>query len=414
MKERIHKKLLDHCEELIQWYNQKIQHTNVPFYSSYDIRDAGFKIGNVDGNIFPAGFNNICQVDKEHAPDLMQGFLKSHFPKVKKILLLTEDHLKNAYYWENIITIKELLIEAGYQIDVGMLSAEINEGAELESYLGRRIFVERVFSKGAQLQTRLGAPDLVITNNDFSNPYPEIDFSQTLMTPLRELGWYQRKKYSYFENYNKYALEFAQIIDEDPWLFQVQTIQFDQFDVGDEASRELLAQKVDLMIADIEKKYKEHEIKGKPYVFVKNNSGTYGLGVVEVNSGEDVRSWNYKSKKKMKAAKGGGGFSEVIIQEGIPSVLKEDQATAEPVLYMVGGELVGGFLRTHEQKDSYQSLNSPGAVYKRLCLSDLKVGAEGCLLENVYGWVAKIGLLAISLEASQILRSSSGLPDDLN
>ena len=125
------------------------------------------------------------------------------------------------------------------------------------------------------------------------------------------------------------------------------------------------------------------------------------MGVVSATSGDDIRNWNYKSKKKMKAAKGGGGFTELIIQEGVPTVLKDEGATAEPVLYMLGDELAGGFLRTHEKKASNESLNSPGAVYKRLCLSDLKVSAEGCPLENVYGWVAKLGFLAISREAGK-------------
>ena len=156
------------------------------------------------------------------------------------------------------------------------------------------------------------------------------------------------------------------------------------------------------MLASIQKKYDEHKIEQKPFVFVKNNSGTYGLGVITASSGSDIEAWNYKSKKKMKAVKGGGSISEVIIQEGVPSILTDDGATAEPVLYMLGGELAGGFLRTHGKKDAQQSLNSPGAVYKRLCLSDLKVRAEGCILENVYGWVAKLGLLAISEEASRL------------
>ena len=158
-------------------------------------------------------------------------------------------------------------------------------------------------------------------------------------------------------------------------------------------------------IDEIADKYRQHSITEEPYVFVKNNSGTYGLGVVEARKGQDVESWNYKSKKKMKASKGGGGISEVIFQEGIPSALREDNATAEPVIYMVGSELAGGFLRTHEKKDSHQSLNSPGAVYKKLCLSDLKVRAEGCILENVYGWVAKLGLIAISGEANHLVNN---------
>jgi len=402
MKQRIHSKILDRCEDLAAWYKGQLSGGYVPFYASFDIRDAGFKIGNVDGNIFPAGFNNICQADKEYAPEIMTKHLGSYYPNVKTILLLTESHLKNTYYWENAIAIAELLTEAGFVVEVGMISDEIGEKVEITSFSGKKIMVSRLQFEDGYLQTSTMRPDLVISNNDFSNGFEDKDFSKTLMTPMRELGWFQRKKHTYFKHYNKLAEEFARVIDEDPWLFQVSTQRFEAFDVSNEQSRFSLATQVDQMIDKIAQKYKEHDVEAKPYVFVKNNSGTYGLGVIEASSGEDVQSWNYKAKKKMKATKGGGGVAEVIIQEGIPSVLREDGATAEPVVYMVGEELVGGFLRTHEQKDSFQSLNSPGAVYKRLCLSDLKVSAEGCLLENVYGWLAKLGLLAITREAQDL------------
>ena len=206
MKNRVHEKLLSQCDELIEWYNKKLEKAYVPFYASFDIRDAGFKIGNVDGNIFPAGFNNICQVDKDNAPDLITEFLNKEFPQVKSILLLTEDHLKNIYYWENIITIKELLLEAGYQVDVGMLSEDLESEIELESFSGKKIIVQKIKSEAGQLMTKNGASDLVITNNDFSNAYENISFDKTLMTPRRELGWYQRKKHSYFENYNNWTI----------------------------------------------------------------------------------------------------------------------------------------------------------------------------------------------------------------
>ncbi len=402
MKERLHSKILERCDQLQKWYDDQLTDHYVPFYASFDIRDAGFKIGNIDGNIFPAGFNNICQMDKDSAPELIESFMKDHYPEVKKILLLAEDHLKNKYYWENVIALSSLVAESGFSVEVGMLSDEISGSVELESFSGKTVHVEKVYSEAGQLMTRSGKPDLVISNNDFSNSYDNIDFSNTLMTPLRDLGWFQRKKHNYFQHYNQVAGEFAQFLDEDPWLFQVTTRHFKNFDVGDEASRDQLAQEVDQVLADMKAKYQEHNVDEEPTVFLKNNSGTYGLGVVSTNSGDDVRSWNYKSKKKMKAAKGGGGFTEVIVQEGVPTVLTEEGATAEPVLYMLGPDLAGGFLRTHNKKASNESLNSPGAVYKRLCLSDLKVGAEGCPLENVYGWVAKLGLLAISKEAQAL------------
>ena len=54
------------------------------------------------------------------------------------------------------------------------------------------------------------------------------------------------------------------------------------------------------------------------------------------------------------------------------------------------------------EKSSTESLNSPGAVYKKLCVSDLFDDRQKCPKENVYGWSAKLGLLAIGLEAEDM------------
>jgi glutamate--cysteine ligase len=55
MKERIHEKLLTRCDQLDKWYLDRLQGQYEPFYASFDVRDAGFKIGNIDGNIYPLG-----------------------------------------------------------------------------------------------------------------------------------------------------------------------------------------------------------------------------------------------------------------------------------------------------------------------------------------------------------------------
>jgi glutamate--cysteine ligase len=162
------------------------------------------------------------------------------------------------------------------------------------------------------------------------------------------------------------------------------------------------------MIGELKTEYAKRGITQEPFVFVKNNAGTYGLAVLRVGHGDEVRAWNYKSRKKMKAAKGGRDVEEVIIQEGIPSRVQDEGASAEPVIYMIGSDLAGGFLRTHAEKSATDSLNSPGAVFKKLCVSDLIVSLEGSPLENVYGWSARLGLLAIAMEADQMKATFHG------
>ncbi len=398
----LHKQTLAHMNEICAWFKAKTADLSYPIYSSYDVRDSGYKISNVDANIFPAGFNNICPTDKETSVGLMKNYIDKHYgAKTQKILLVTEEHTNNAFYWENVYTIKGLIEAGGREVRVA-IPRELPEPLNLTSAGGHEVIVHSALKPGPLWD--VFQPDLIISNNDFSEAYEEwaATVVESAMNPPRELGWYQRKKSTYFKYYNELVNEFAAITQIDPFLLRVETELFSDFDIADEASRNALADRVDAMISYLKAEYEKRGIKQEPFVFVKNNAGTYGLAVIRVGSGAEVKEWSYKSRKKMKAAKGGRDVEEVIIQEGIPSIVQADGASAEPVIYMIGSELAGGFLRTHAEKSSTDSLNSPGAVYKRLCVSDLAINTPGCPLENVYGWTAKLGLLAIAYEAKEL------------
>jgi glutamate--cysteine ligase len=396
----LHEKFLSKSDDICDWFQKKTGEAKYPIYSSYDIRDAGYKMANVDANIYPAGFNNICPADKETSPELFKKYITAHYKDVKRVLLVPEEHTGNAFYWENAITIKELMEQAGYEVRVGF-AKNLEGPTEMVSATGKKLPVESAMPGSSLIASY--KPDLIVSNNDFSDPHEEWGQAMSIpMNPPRELGWYQRKKSRYFKHYNDLVSEFFSVVGEDPFSFRVETEEFAHFDINSEDSRKELADRVDNFLEKLRQEYSRRGIEQNPFVFVKNNSGTYGLAVIKVESGKDVLEWTYKSRKKMKAAKGGRDVEEVIIQEGIPSVVKADGATAEPVIYMVGCELAGGFLRTHLEKTDTESLNSPGAVYKRLCVSDLSVRPEKCPSENVYGWSAKLGLLAISKEAEEM------------
>lgn len=401
IRELIHKNICQNLTTLQHWYSNKTASLNYPIYSSYDVRDAGYKIGIVDANIFPAGFNNICPVDQDTSINLFKNYFESHYEKpIKRVLLITEEHTQNSYYWENVATIKRLIEDSGREVRLAF-PREMTEPLLVQSVSGINLTVYSGQEDNTHVQEF--KPDLIVSNNDFSDPKNEWASILSLpMNPPRGLGWYQRRKNLFFEFYNQLAAEFATIIDIDPFFVKVKTELFSPFDINNDEIINNTAAKIDAMIESLKIEYSKHNITTKPFIFVKNNSGTYGLGVIKVESGEEFKHLNYKSRKKMKAAKGGRDIEEVIIQEGIPSIVRADGATAEPVIYMIGCKLAGGFLRTHSEKSEQESLNSPGAIYKRLCISDLAVDTAGCPHENVYGWVAKLAMLAIGLEAENM------------
>ena len=384
----IHKKILDHLDLLQEWFLEKNQGLAAPFYSSFDIRDSGFKIACVDANLFPAGFNNICQEDQRLASVSIKKYLEKYHPAVQTILLLAEEHTKNLHYWDNISLIRSLIQTAGYKVILCVPGKTIHSNTKIKTAIGKELEIKL-------LKEQEG--DLIISNNDFSVEY---DLPKDILcSPPFTMGWLFRKKYHFFKEYNLLTKEFADLLKIDPWHLQIETRLFSSFDVESSESREKLKQSSTELMNFLKKQQQTLSLSEPPYLFLKNNSGTYGLGVIDVQSLQDLNHWTYKSRKKMKASKGHVKKNEILIQEGIPTVVKgRENESAEPVIYMVGSQLVGGFLRTHKKKDHKMSLNSPGSVYKRFCMSDLTIKAQGLIMENVYGWLAKIGNLALAQE----------------
>ena len=383
-REEVHSQIIAHLSETKDWFEGKIKNRFVPFYTSFDIRDSSFKVAPVDANVFPAGFNNICDVDRMKASLLMGEYLKSRYPEVSVILLLAEEHRTNLYYWDNIYIIKSLIEKNGYKVKVCVPGVEIQAPETLETASGYKISL-------SPLKKEKG--DLIISNNDFSTDYPLP--KDTPCLPLPAMGWKNRRKQSFFFHYNEVAKEFASLIKMDPWHFTVETSLFTPFLVTSKENLKGLKEETHNFLEGL-KKDRPSWMEGAPFLFLKNNAGTYGMGITTISCPEEVENWNYKTRKRMKAAKGGGGIRELIIQEGIPTSLADGEGqTAEPVIYMVGSHLAGGFLRSHGKKDEKSNLNSPGSVYKRLCVSDLEIQVEGHIMENVYGWVGRLGLLAV-------------------
>ena len=388
IKDLLHKNIIEHKDSLTRWFDQKKNGIFFPFYSSFDIRDSGYKIAPVDANIFPAGFNNICEIDRSNTPSIAKKYLLENYNSLNKIILLTEEHTKNMYYWDNITALKKILDSTAKEVIVCVPGKKIKTTCEVENSIEEKIKIHI-------LKDQLKGVDLIVSNNDFSTHY-DIP-SDILINPSYLMGWKNRRKDTFFAEYNKLATEMARIIGVDPWYLTIETQIFEPFDPENPELMKNLKDRLELFLGKLKDSYKKHN--ETPFAFLKNISGTYGLGVTSVDSPDEVSHWNYKVRKKMKASKSGEKFNQLLLQEGIPTSINYQQhGSSEPVIYMIGANLIGGFLRTHKNKGVRESLNSPGAVYKQLCVSDLMIEIEGHNEENVYGWIAKLSALALAFE----------------
>ena len=398
--DNIFSKLINKKDTVDDFFKKKFSETPSTVYSSVDIRNAGFKISPIDSNSYPAGFNNMCEIDKENASEIFKNYIQKNYFNINKILLLTEDNTRNLFYWDNVFTIYSIIKNAGYECFISM--AGFLEESEIFTSTGRLIKLSQVKIKNDKVYANQNEVDLILSNNDFTLKNDFLEKINKPVNPPYELGWLFRKKSNHLNHYHKILKEFCDLLDIDPWHFSLKT------NVVSNAEPEQLAQVADKLILELKKEYLFRGITNKPFVFIKNNSGTYGMGVISVESANDILKWNNKEKSKIKRGKLGSPVTELIIQEGVPSCLTTDEGfIAEPVLYMIGDRLVGGFLRSHTKKTNTDNLNTPGSVFKKFCMTDMKIPQNGISLESVYAIVAKLCSLAISLEARELKNSET-------
>lgn len=393
--------------EVDAWLEKQNAKAPSPPYTSIDLRDSGFKMSPVDSNIFPAGFNNICVDDWDLAAETFERVLTrtNGGKKPQRILIVPENHTNNLFYFENLWALREILLRAKFEVILGHLNPafvpNLPKGCtSVKTASDRTIVLEKIFRQGNLLQTErvaLTKDDLILLNNDLSNGVPpELEGLEQIVSPNPNVGWHRRLKSDHLKHYTELATELAAILGIDPWLITTHYTQVENLDFDSGSGMDRLATAVDEVIAKIAADYKKRGIEKDPHVFIKHNSGTYGRSIMTVRSGQEILTLNRREKNKMNVGKGGVQVSSVIVMEGIPTDLKENDETAEPVIYLAGTEPIGGFLRMNPNRDAESNLNSPGAHFKPLCFANLfrSPNRDKIILEKLYGTLGRLSALA--------------------
>ncbi len=404
--EILSQRISENHEKISQFFSEKFLKYPALFYNSVDLRHNGIKIAPVDTNCFPAGFNNLSETSKTLAKKTTDDFLNQNFPQAKKIIIIPESHTRNLRYLQNLKNLAEILAEKR-EVRIGTLITEIATPTAFDLEDGSSITLHPLTKNLQSLATDDGfIADVIILNNDLTDGVPEI-FSnlKTPIIPAEKMGWYLRTKSHHFDIYNLLATELAEILKIDPWLISSQHSSCDMINFKEQKGIECLAQKVDELIENLRKKYREYAIDDEPYCYVKADNGTYGIAVWPVFSGQEVLEINKKERNKMNMLKGSIQTQKVMIQEGIKTIDKIDGKIAEPMIYMINSQVVGNLFRVNEARDEKISLNAAGANFfdlRNLDENQIKLGLEKNKITDIYSLIARLAALASSIENSQL------------
>jgi glutamate--cysteine ligase len=372
--------ILKQKDDVRAWFEQYYQIHRPLVYSSVDIRESDYKIAPVDTNLFPAGFNNLPKDAIDFAAKIFKSYIEKYFAVTKKILIITEEHTRNLFYLDNLQAIVKIIEQAGYACDLANFSS--SEDVILTSASNNEVWIKKISNIDASY-------DLILLNNDLTKGIPdELKNTNVPIIPGVNFGWHVRKKSQHFKQYNLLVEKFCADFKLDPFFITTLHASHHIANFRDKAGLEVIAQSIDSIIATLKIKYQTYGIKQAPYVFIKSDMGTYGMGIMTASCGEEIININKNTRNKMNAIKSGVINDQIIIQEGISTALNYNNFPAEKMIYCLGGKPVSAITRFNNLKNNHSNLNSKG----------MQFSASGSYQYDSYGLIAQLATLACCFE----------------
>lgn len=403
----LERKILDATPSIERWFRLEWQEHTPPFYCSVDLRNAGFKLAPVDANLFPGGFNNLPQEVLPLAVQAAMAAIEKICPDAKNLLLIPEAGNPSRGYLENLATLSSIMRQAGLNVRIGSLDEELEDPVTVALPDGQQLIFEPLERMPRRLGLRNFDPCTILLNNDLSAGVPRVlnNLNEQYLLPPLHAGWATRRKFNHFACYDDVVKRFAKMADVDPWMLNPYFARVNDVDFQERIGEERLADSIDAVLKKVAKKYREYGISEKPYVVVKSAAGTYGMGVMTVHDASEVAGLNRRERNKMSVGKEGLEVHDLIVQEGVPTFERVQDAVAEPVVYMIDRYVVGGFYRVHHGRERDENLNAPGMQFVPLSFehaalpdSHHRPGQTPPNRFYLYGVVARLSLLAASIE----------------
>jgi glutamate--cysteine ligase len=403
----LEQRILESMPAIERWFRLEWMEHTPPFYTSADLRNAGFKLAPVDTQLFPSTFNNLTTEMLPLAVQAAMAAIEKICPEAKNLLLIPESHVSNTFYLQSLQRLVQVFTQAGLNVRLGSLDPAIAAPTALALPDGSELFVEPLVRNRGRLGLKDFDPCTILLNNDLSGGVPRVLqylHEQYLLPPLHA-GWSVRRKSRHFQSYEEVAKKFAKLLGMDPWLITPMYARCGKVDFTDAASLDGLRSQVEMMLGKVRRKYKEYGINEKPFVVIKADNAT-GIGILAVRDVKELDDPARLARARSGLVREGQELDEIIVQEGVPSCERINDAVAEPVVVMIDRYVVGGFYRVHADRGVDENLSAPGSRYLPLAFAGssqlprpgAKPGASAPNRFYMYGVIGRLAMLAAAYE----------------
>ena len=404
----LEQRILESLPAIERWFRLEWMEHTPPFYTSVDVRNAGFKLAPVETHLFPGGFNNLTVEMLPLAVQAAMAAIEKICPEAKNLLLIPERDTRNTFYLMNVQRLMQIFHQAGLNVRLGTLDETIKAPTDIALPDGSNITVEPLVRTRGRLGLKNFDPCTILLNNDLSAGIPKVlaNLHEQYLLPPLHAGWGTRRKTHHFAAYEEVAKKFAKLLGMDPWLINPMFTRCGEVNFADARGTEALMSHAEALLGKVRRKYKEYGINERPFITVKSDAGTCGLGIMTVRDPKELADLGSRARDKINFDKDGEQACELMLQEGVPTFERVNDAVAEPVVYMIDRYVVGGFYRVNAGRGFDENLNAPGASFVPLAFAEAnqlpKPGAKpGISAPNrfyMYGVIARLAMVAASYE----------------
>jgi glutamate--cysteine ligase len=360
----------------------------------------------VDTDLFPRGWNNLTQPMLPLAVQAAMAAIEKICPEARNLLIIPENNVRSTFYLSNLAQMRRIFHMAGLNVRLGSINPDLKKSTVLKLPDGETLTLEPVIRTKGRVGVKDFDPCTILLNNDLVTGVPGIleDLHEQYLLPPLHASWSTRRRSTHFKTYEDVTKRFGKLIGVDPWLINPMFDRCGGVDLGTDDGMEALTARVDTLLAKVKKKYKEYGIKEKPFVVVKADNLGDSAGLMSVREAKDVPALAKKARDV--AGNPFQGVQELILQEGVLTLERMNDAVAEPVVYMMDRYVVGGFYRIHAERGIDEDLNAPGSSFVPLAFDQsthlpqpgVRPGASAPNRFYMYGVIGRLAMLAASYE----------------
>jgi glutamate--cysteine ligase len=391
-----------------------MEHTP-PFYTSVDLRNAGYKLAPVDTELFPSGFNNLTPQMLPLAVQAAMAAIEKICPEAKNLLLVPGPQANSGspFYLTHLQRLVEVFTLAGLNVRLGSLARGIDKPVKLALPEGGELLLEPLVRERRRLGLADFDPCTILLNDDLAAGVPGLleDLHEQYLLPPLQASSALRRRSRHCRSYEEVAKRFAKLLGMDPWLLHTLHGECGQVDPASDAGLDCVKSNVDALLAKVRRKHKEYGIAERAFVVVKSD-GPGGTDVITVRDAKDLDEPERRGRlaRLSQRVAGGrtvpGGPCDVLVQEGVPTYERINDAVAEPVVYMMDRYVIGGFYRVHAARGIDESLDAPGSAFVPLAFAEshqlprrgVKPGASAPNRFYMYGVIGRLAMLGAAYE----------------